>query len=121
MSIYPRTITVRRQVNNAATGGAPSVRTLGYSGVTAAAETAVLAGLPASIQFRTPSGKRNNPLPADARVPGSWDIFISKRSAALGQIRNRDISIDDLSQRYQVEDTYWNLLGHKLRARLLEV
>jgi hypothetical protein len=119
--LYPRTIAVHRPANADVTGGAPSVRKLPYSGVTAAAETVVLTGVPAAIQFITPAGSRNNKLPADTNAPGGWKILLPRSAAALGAIQNRDIIVDDQGQRYQAEDAYWTPLGYQLRTRLLEV
>lgn len=111
--IYPRIISIRRP--NPQTG----VGAIGYGGVTTAAETVILTGLPASIQALT--GKRGElDLPAAAYSQSQWKIFLPRNAAGLGSILSRDIVVDDAGERYQIFASYWNSLGFQLRALLLE-
>jgi hypothetical protein len=99
--LYPRTIAVLRPNSVSPVTVRPaSVRSLAYSGETPTSdrvtgESVVFASIPASIQFRSTSMKRDNHLPGDTERPGIWKVFIPKRHAALGSIRNRDIIVDD--------------------------
>lgn len=112
--LYPRVISVRRP--NAQTG----TGTLPYGGAQATNETVILSGLPASIQQKGQTSTETN-LPSDPKGGAPrWRIFIPKGSAALGQIVERDIIVDDLSKRYQVIAAYWGSLGYNLLTSLLE-
>jgi len=120
--LYPRKIDVRRPNSHAALPRVPAVVTaLDYGGVQRTDETTVLRGLPASVQSKGSAGERNNSLPSDTGATGIWEILIPRNSAKCGQIKARDIIVDDLGERYQVTFPYWNSLGYKLRCKLLEV
>lgn len=111
--LYPRTVSVRRPNPQTGTGA------IGYGGETAANETQLLAGLPASIQHRSGKGKQGGSLPADAPSRADWYIFI--RAPNLGDITENDIVVDDLGKRYQVIAGYWNSLGYRVSAELLQM
>jgi len=125
--MYPRTIDVHRPKTQAIASG-PNVATLKtYTGTTTdtstpTGEDIIFTGLPAGIQFVSPLSRgAGSTLPSDTHAPGVYTIFIPLASAALGTIFNRDVIVDDLGNRYQVEDAYFTPLGFKLRARLLEI
>lgn len=113
--LYPRTVTVRRPNPQTGTGA------IGYGGETAANETALLFGqaFPASIQHRSGKGKQGGSLPADAPSRADWYIFI--RAPNNGDITENDIIVDDLGKRYQVIAAYWNSLGYRVSAELLQM
>jgi hypothetical protein len=113
--LYPRTVSIHRPTPNTGAGA------LGYSGETAANETVVLTGLPASIQHRGARGKAPGNLPADAQSGADWYVFIPAANAALGTIAERDIVVDDIGKRYQVIAAYASPLGHRLAVTLLEM
>ena len=112
--LYPRTIAITRPNTNSGIGA------IGYGGLTPAAETAVVSGLPASIQENKNLGKPEADVPGDALRATQWNIFIPATAAALGLIEERDIVTDDLGQRYQISTAYWNSLGYRLGADQLE-
>ncbi len=109
--IYPRTVAVTRPNRDTTVGFA------GYSGLSAADETAVVSGLAASIQLKKQGGAPEAKLPGDVAKKPFWAIFI--RRAALGVIRKHDIITDDLGNRYQVDGCYWNSLGYNILAEEL--
>lgn len=111
--LYPRTVSVTRPAAQVGVG------TLPYGGMVKVNETAVVAGLPASIQMNKVRGMPEADLPADAGKT-HWRVFIPGSAAALGVIAVRDVLTDDLGQRYQVIAPYWNSLGHTLLCERLE-
>jgi hypothetical protein len=114
--LYPRTVTIRRP-NPPATA---AIGALAYQGVTAANETVILTGLPASIQHASGKGQHGY-LPSDASHKADWYVYIPAAAAPLGAIAERDIVVDDLGKRYQVAAAYWNSLGHRLFVELLQI
>lgn len=120
--IYNRTVSINRPGTiPVPSGGTPSVVVTGYGGVTDGTETTLYTGLMASIQVKSAVRQHLNALPADTRAPYVWSVFLQKSAVPLGGIENRDIVIDELGNRYQVESAQWGLLGYHLRCRLLEV
>jgi len=124
--IYSRTIDVHRPKTQAVAGTANVATLVGYTGTTIdttslTGETIIYSQIPASIQFKSPLSRGESTLPSDTHAPGAWEVFISASYAAKGTIINRDVLVDDLSNRYQVEDSYWTAFGYNLRARLLEL
>lgn len=112
--LYPRVVAVTRPATNETPGGQD------YSGTQKATETAIVSGLPASIQF---TGRLSTPLggtPSDATDRAGFRILIPAFAAADGLITERDIVTDDLGKRYQVFAGYWDSLGYNLQAELLE-
>jgi hypothetical protein len=113
--LYPRKISIRRPRPQTGVGA------LDYSGETAGNEDVILSGLPASIQQK--SGKNNRQgdtdLPANSTVQLGWRVFIPKSAAPTPDlIRNRDVVVDELGNRYSVYANYWNSLGFNLLAEL---
>jgi hypothetical protein len=116
--VYNRTIAVHRPVTVAATGGV----TLGdYSGVQDSTETVLFTGVKTSIQPRSSVRQHMNALPADARAPYVFSFFFKKRVLFVGDVKNRDILVDDQGERYQVEEVEWTLIGAHIRALKVEV
>lgn len=116
--IYPRVVAVSRP--NATTAG--QLGDVGYNAQTPpSSETQLVIGLPASIQLDR-NGQRNpTGLPSDAAYKPTWKVFIPRSAAALGSIQSADIITDDLGTRYSVYGPYWNSLGFRLLAIVLEV
>lgn len=113
--LYPRTVAISRP--NAQTGFGAQ----GYSGETAAAETSVVSGLPASIQLKKEGSAPDADLPGDVAKRPFYVVFIPANQVTLGTINRQDIVTDDLGIRYQVLANYWNSLGYSLLAEELEV
>lgn len=111
--LYPRTIAVHRSNTQTAVGA------LNYSGETETDEKVITSGLPASIQHRSGKGLRGG-LPADAPNKAEWFIFIPAANAGIGLISERDIIVDELGKRYMISAAYWNVLGYRLYAELLQ-
>lgn len=107
--LYPRTVSIKRQTSVSGVGA------LGYGGETLATESFVATGLRAAIQSSS-NAARSELLPGSARG-SSWYIFVR---AKLGSITERDVVVDDLGKRYQVTSAYYNSLGYKLTADLLD-
>ncbi len=113
--LYPRTVSVRRPASIAGVGA------VAYSGETETNESTPFFSktFPAAIQHRSGRGGRMGDLPGDAITRSDFYIFL--RSPNLGDITERDIIVDDLGKRYQVIASYWNSLGYRISATLLEV
>lgn len=111
--MYPRRVRFTRP--EAQTG----IGAVGYGGQTEASEEPIECKIPASIQGRREG--QNNPvgLPGDGKTP-TWHVYIPKRALALGTVNNRDIMIDDLGNRYQVIQPYWDSLGYRITAITLD-
>jgi hypothetical protein len=107
--MYPRRVRFHRP------GAQTGIGAVAYGGQTVAKEDDITCTIPASIQARREG--TNNPvgLPGDSKTP-TWYVFIPKRAAKLGDVQDRDIMIDDLGNRYQVIQPYWDSLGHRLTA-----
>jgi hypothetical protein len=112
--LYPRTVSVFRLQTNETPGAQP------YSGTTKGAETLIVSGLPASIQFTRKSGSPLGGTPSDAPNKAGFNIMIPLSAAANGTITERDIIVDDLGKRYEVFGAYWNSLGFNLQTELLQ-
>jgi hypothetical protein len=125
--IYSRTIAIHRPKSQAIAGPSNVATLVGYTGETidtapVTGELVIFAAIPAAVQFISPlTRSAGSTLPTDTHAPGAWKIFIRAADAPKGSIVNRDIVIDDLNNRYQVEDAYWTTFGYNLRARLLEI
>src|SRR5262249_16656168 len=113
--LYPRIISIRRPISVA------SVGLVAYSGEVETNESTLFTGLPASIQHRSGRGSHGANLPADTPNRADFHIFVPRAAAALGSVQERDIIVDDIGNRYQVIAAYWNSLGYRLFAELLQV
>ncbi len=132
--LYPRTASLRRSVSNAVQAernGAPSFGVLGYGGVAQVtepdpagiAEEVIATGLPCDIAVGG-SGKATRTgggLPADSPGPIHWQFTFPKGALARGAIRDRDVLVDDLGNRYQVVAAYWTPLGYQPKTVRLQV
>jgi hypothetical protein len=115
-TLYPRTISVRRQSVTAQFG------TTAFGGDAPTQETIIASGVPASIQYeRFGRGNEAN-LPTDSRR-SAWLILIPLNAVGvtLGTIIENDIIADDLGKRYQVYASDYQPLGYNLHAELLTV
>ena len=108
--LYPRIISISRPTQSTGVGA------VGYGGQLAATETAVASGVRASIQNKGQSSAQASGLPGDARIT-LWRILFT---LGRGTVANRDIIVDDLGIRYQVQAAYWNSLGYNCTCMLLE-
>lgn len=113
--IYSRTINIHRSAVPDGTG------LLVYQGEDKSLEDATLQALPASIQHRSGKGSGTGGLPADAPKKADWYIFIPAYAACDGSITENDIAIDNLGKRYQIIAAYYNSLGYRLSAELLQM
>lgn len=117
--IYPRTVAISRP-NGTTTAGVQQ-----FQDGTAAQETPIASGLPASIQIDRNAGKPLGEVPLDPAFRGAWRVFIPQPAAAMAgvgapeTIRDTDIVTDDAGVRYQVTHPYWNSLGWQLRCERL--
>ena len=122
--LYPRVISIARP-NSTPTEDVGAASDIGAQGISAERgapdESLILENLPASIQ-EDRQGQRNPVgLPTDAKYEPIYKIFIPKSAAALGQIKSRDVVIDELGIRYQVFAPVWDSLGYRLGAIVLEL
>lgn len=112
--LYPRIVSVYRPAAQSGVGFQA-----GYAGNTADTETLVAKDLAASIQAKGRQGK-DNPvrLPGDSTV-SMFTIFIPK-GLVMGQLKDRDIIVDDQGVRYQVLADGWDSLGYAAVCQRLE-
>jgi len=109
--LYPRSIAITRQNQDAAVGAQP------YSGVTQANESTIATGIAAKIQADKGGAAPVAKLVADAAGESVWKIIFR---LPLGTVQSRDIITDDLGNRYQVISADWGSLVTTCRAQLLE-
>lgn len=112
--LYPRTVAIRRPNISGAVGIQP------YSGAEPTDETVIATALPAGIQQARARGAPDGGVPEDAPDRIVYYVFIPRRAATLGLIQTRDIVVDDLGNRYVVSSPFWDSLGYKLYAELLQ-
>ncbi len=111
--MYPRKVRFHRPAAQSGIGA------VGYGGHVEEEEESLECKIPASIQARREGS--NNPvgLPGDGKTP-VWYVFVPRSKLALGDVQNLDIMIDDLGNRYQVIEPYWDSMGHRLTAITLD-
>lgn len=113
--IYPRLITITRP-------GAQSTTEVGFQGEAPSSqrglEETIATGVPCSIQSK---GGGNNPvgLPADGKQT-TWRVLTPLGALADGQVQDRDIVVDDLGRRFQIQADYTNSLGANFLVQRIE-
>lgn len=117
--LYPRTVAVHRRAAQSGVGFQPA-----YAGADPTAETVIATGLPASVQVRREGQKAPTGLPGDGTKP-TWYVFIKRgamKAAGLndGAIKNLDVIVDELGNRYQVIAPYFDSLGPRPTVELLD-
>ncbi len=110
--LYPRTADFHRPGAQTGVGAQP------YGGQIVGTETVIVTGVRCSIQERR-EGTQGNLLPGDGSKPNYY-VFIPESALANGTLRNRDILINDLGERFQVISNYWDSLGYRLSVVALE-
>ena len=115
-SPYNRSVSFYRETTQLAPGN------VGYGGHNRTTEVLTFGPVAASIQCpsvgntRTADGK----LPDDTAGPVRWNIYLAAGVAANNAILTRDIIVDDLGNRYQVDSAYWSPAGWKIQTIRLE-
>jgi len=109
--LYPRTISINRPKSNAAPGAQA------YSGVTPQNETVLFTGIAAHIEAERIGTAPASNLPANTQ---GEPIYLIIFKLPLGSVKNRDIIIDDQSDRYQVISADWGPLVTTCRSKKLE-
>ena len=113
--IYPRTISIYRPASPTNGGGGLQVGLVPYQGLQPSDETAIASGISASIQAEALGNTRSTgDIPSDGAGPVKWTIYVPKTALILGDVRDDDIVVDELGDRYQVSAAYWNILGYKI-------
>jgi hypothetical protein len=121
--VYPRTIAVYRLPGPAA--GAAGLGAQGYQEVQTAvaasvwASTPIYSGIACSIQEAARGVTPTDRVPGDVAVP-LFRIFIPLGGLAKGALRVRDYLQDEIGGRYAVTNPYWDSLGYRVSAILLE-
>lgn len=111
--IYPRIVEIRRPFGTTGIGALP------YQGLEPQNETVLYTNIPASIQHGGGTANKTG-LPADTMSAPTWQIFIPLNALPKGAIQDRDIIVDEESQRYQVQASYWNSLGYNCACERLQ-
>lgn len=111
---YPRTIVFRRPSQPVQAG--PGA----YSGLLPANETLIIANIPANIQIDRTGRPSEARLPADAIGNPTHKFFVPTALLYVGQIKERDVIVDEVGSRYQIVAIEWQTLGVQIRAQLLE-
>lgn len=113
--LYPRTISIGRQLLSTTVGVQP------YGGMDPTQEQVIYRGLPASIQQTSTGARPDANLPADARSRSIWRVLMPlSAGVTAGSVLRGDIVTDDAGQRYQVWAPYVNSLGANLLVERLE-
>ena len=110
--IYPRTVSIYRPQAQTAVGA------VAYQGLTPTNELQRFAGLDAGVQWRSTIGRVPVGLPSDAASMGYWEILVVGLS--IGDVKDRDVVVDDEGIRYQVFGAYWTPLNYQLKCQRLE-
>lgn len=103
-----RTISVRRPQQQTGFGAQP------YGGDTAAGETALMTGWPASVLQGTKGEKNEVNLPGDVRNPW-WQILLPAFPGVV--MGTSDIITDDLQRRYVISSAEQTDLGWRITAQ----
>lgn len=127
--LFPRRCSIHRPVSNAqaaAAAGNAVVGVISYSGTFGSttpnaldqSEAVIATGLPCNVASGG-AGKATRPgggLAADSPGPIHWSFVFPQDhpSLPLGTIKERDIIIDDLNDRYQVTSPTWTPLGYQV-------
>lgn len=102
-----RTISMRRPQRQTGNGR------LGYNGDTAANETILMSGWPASVLQGTKGEKSETNLPGDTRSPW-WTVLLPAWPGVV--LRSADIITDDLERRYVISSAELTDLGWRITA-----
>lgn len=73
-----------------------------------------------SIQEYRAAQRPIDNLPGSEAITPSFKIYIPKKTLARGSLLLRDFLLDDIGLKYSIMDPYWNSLGYRLYAYLLE-
>lgn len=103
-----RTLTVHRPAQQGSVGA------VGYGGNTAATETMLMQGWPASVLQGTKGEKNETNLPGDVRTPW-WAILMPAFSGVT--LRTSDTITDDLSRRYVISSAELTDLGWRITCQ----
>jgi hypothetical protein len=116
-SMYPDRVTIARMASVLTVGG------VGYIGQTRQTETDIFTNLPASVQTKFNAKNRvgDGKVAADAPGPAVWSILMPVTVAKEGDIRDRDIVIDQFMNRYLIDAAGWSITGWKLSTIRLEL
>jgi hypothetical protein len=109
--VYARLITITRPMTETQVG------VVAYQGVLATNEIVIASKVSASIQLDRTGKRPDGGLPGDTVGRGTWKILFN---LPLGTVQERDIITDDLANRYQVINAYWNNFGYALLAERLQ-
>jgi hypothetical protein len=117
--LFPHTIRVTRP--EAPTAVVPTaVGKQPYQGVRADTEAPTLFEVPASIQYSATGRAKGADLPSDTPSLTVWRIMTPRGLLERNAITERDVVIDELGRRFQVNAAYWTSLGYSMRATLLQ-
>lgn len=112
--LYPRTVSVRRQLPPASAPGGAQV----FGGSQPVAETVILSNICASISYDRVGRGDPAGLPTDPRRANVM-IILPLSAASQGQVQTDDIIVDDQGTRYQVYYADWQIVGYTLHTELL--
>lgn len=112
--LYPNTVTILRLPIGVTLGG------VGYGGHLAADESQLFTGVACNIGLRRTAGSPDPGLPADALNRTAWRILFPRPALALNSMQPRDILLDELGVRYQINEADWSLLGYNATAERLD-
>lgn len=112
---FPHTCEIRRPAAQTGQGK------VAYGGQTQSGETSVKPpGIPCNIELRREGQRNTSGLPGDGTRP-TYDVrFPRNCGLAYGDIKDDDILIDGLGQRYQVVSNDWHKFNYALRVERLK-
>jgi len=102
-----------RTINFLRAPAASGVGALGYGGITADNEHALMSGWPASVLQGTKGEKGDAILPGDTKTPW-WNILVPAYPGVV--LRSSDIVTDDLDRRYTISSAELTDAGWRLTA-----
>lgn len=112
--LYPRRVKFFRPCAESTVGAAP------YQGLTRGKEAALFEGCEfrAGVQWRADGSAPSAKLPGDAPRGGFWEVLVL--GLKPGDVRDRDIVVDDVGVRYQVYADYITPINAQLKCQRLE-
>lgn len=127
--LYPQTVSIYRPRANASDSvGSLALGAQPYQGVEQShdasnpnAEDLIASGVACVIHAQGVGRARGTgTTPSDAPGPEIWKIICPASALTYGQVRDRDIAVDDIGYRYQIAASEWSMLGYTLHAIRVE-
>lgn len=110
--LYPRKVSIYRPSNQTVAGENP------YSGLANDQLTILFSSLQCAVQMRKATGTPLLGLPGGQSAKPIYVVLIL--GLKIGDIKDRDVVVDDEGYRYQVTANYWTPLSYQITCERLE-